>query len=206
MLPARSKQTPTSAPSSQTPSRRRGSDPLEAERYNVEILRGVYLMSPRPAAPHARAAGNLHFVLSSVFDRPGRGGGSGPGGLWWILFEPELPIANGDLLIPDLAAWRREKLPALPRSGPLRVMPDWVCEVLSPSTERNDRQVKLSLYHAAGVEHVWLLDPLDQRLERYVRGSSAYDAPCIDAGDVVIHAPPFEQGPLDLAEIWPIVT
>lgn len=204
MLPARSNKTPTPAPSSQTPgNRRRLPDLLEQERWNVEILRGVRLMSPRPAAPHAAVAFALSSLLGPEFVRR-RGGGSG-NGTWWILFEPELPVSGGDLLIPDLAGWRRERLPTLPRSGALQVMPDWVCEVLSPSTERNDRQVKLPIYHAAGVEHVWLIDPLERRLERFARGAEAFEAVSVDEGDVTVHAAPFETLPLDLSEIWPLV-
>lgn len=114
-------------------------------------------------------------------------------------------MGGGDLLIPDLAGWRRERLPTLPRAGALRVLPDWVCEVLSPSTERNDRQVKLPLYHAAGVEHVWLLDPLERRLERFTRGEEAFVAAALDEGDVTVHAAPFEALALDLGELWPLV-
>lgn len=201
MVPARSNRTPTAAPSSQTPTgRRRFPDPLEQERWNVEILRGVRLMSPRPAPPHAALSFGLAAALGPRFGRPSGGGPDGEA--WWLLFEPELPMAGGDLLIPDLAGWRRERMPALPRSGALRVAPDWVCEVLSPSTERNDRQVKLPIYYAAGVEHVWLLDPIEQRLERFTRGAQAFEPAAIDSGNVVVRAAPFEALELDLGTLW----
>lgn len=111
-------------------------------------------------------------------------------------------MPDGDLLIPDLAGWREVRLPALPRSGPIPVKPDWVCEILSRSTRRNDRRVKLPIYFAAGIEHVWLVDPLSQRLERFKRGADSYQAVAVDTGDVSIHAAPFAGFALDLSEIW----
>ncbi|HEY5955903.1 MAG TPA: Uma2 family endonuclease, partial [Polyangiaceae bacterium] len=125
----------------------------------AELINGQLITSPRPAPPHALAATSLSGELHGPFDR-GRGG---PGG-WVILYEPELHL-NGDALVPDLAGWRRERMPVLPPTSAFELAPDWVCEVLSPSTAAIDRTAKVPIYAREAVSHVWLIDPLAQTLE-----------------------------------------
>ena len=98
----------------------------------AEIGDGVLHVQPRPAPRHALAGSALGAVLMGPFGM-GRGG---PGG-WWILDEPELHFGD-DVLVPDLAGWRRERMPELPDAAYFTLAPDWVCEVLSPSTRRID--------------------------------------------------------------------
>src|SRR5437667_2870051 len=127
----------------------------------AEIIDGELYTSPRPAPRHADASSGLGAVLRGPFDR-GRGG---PGG-WRILDEPELHLGR-DVVVPDIAGWRRERLPALPEAAFFTVAPDWVCEILSPSTERTDRRRKLSIYARKRVAHAWLVNPTLRMLEAF---------------------------------------
>jgi len=126
-----------------------------------EIIAGELIVSPRPASPHALATSTLAMELGSPFQR-GRGG---PGG-WWILVEPELHLGE-DVLIPDLAGWRVERMPVMPDVAAFTLAPDWVCEVVSPSTGALDRIRKMPLYAKAGVRDAWLVDPLARFLESF---------------------------------------
>jgi Uma2 family endonuclease len=119
----------------------------------AEILDGDLYTTPRPAPRHADASSGSGAALRGPFDR-GRGG---PGG-WRILDEPEWHLAS-DVLVPDLAGWRRERLPRLPEEAFFSLAPDWICEVLSPATAAIDRVKKLSIYGREGVPHAWLVDP-----------------------------------------------
>ena len=134
-------------------------DVLSAPENKVaEILDGELFLSPRPAPRHAVACSSLNGALVPFVD-----GQKGPGG-WWILFEPELHFGE-DVVVPDLGGWRRERLPAIPDTAFFSLAPDWVCEVLSPSTERIDRGRKLRIYAGAGVAHAWFVNPVERTLE-----------------------------------------
>ena len=125
----------------------------------AEIVDGELYASPRPAPRHADASSTLGGLLHAPFDR-GRGG---PGG-WRVLDEPELHLGR-DILVPDLAGWRRERLPSLPEEAYFSVAPDWICEVVSPSTAALDRVKKLTVYGRERVQHAWLIDPVAQTVE-----------------------------------------
>ncbi|MCU1349607.1 MAG: uncharacterized protein JWO56_2637, partial [Acidobacteria bacterium] len=123
----------------------------------AELIDGELYVSPRPRAVHGHAAAVLGAGLMPPFHF-GRGG---PGG-WWILDEPEIhfgPRIDKQVTVPDLAGWRRERMPELPDDHRFRVVPDWVCEIASPSTGRLDRVVKMPLYAKHGVAHAWIIDP-----------------------------------------------
>ena len=109
----------------------------------AELIEGDLVVSPRPASPHARSATVLGADLIGSFDGA-PGAPSKPGG-WWFLFEPELHL-GGNVLVPDVAAWRRERMPVLPNTAAFRQAPDWVCEVVSPSTVAVDRGRKMTIY------------------------------------------------------------
>jgi Uma2 family endonuclease len=175
-------------------------DVLAAPEHKVaEIIEGELVLSPRPALPHAEATAALMSELGPPFRR-GRGG---PGG-WIILIEPELHLGE-DVLVPDLAGWRRETLAAVPREAHLEIRPDWLCEVLSPSSERCDRGAKVRLYAAAGVINAWLVNPLQQTLE-ILRLSPAKPAEwtslAVFTDDAKVRAEPFESFELELAVLW----
>ena len=162
----------------------------------AEILDGELFTSPRPAPRHARAASSLGGELYAPFDR-GRGG---PGG-WIILDEPELHLSS-DALVPDLGGWRRERMPVLPEVTAFELAPDWVCEVLSPSTAPLDRTRKLPIYARERVGHVWLVDPALKTLEALRLDGSGYRILSAWHGDAIVQAEPFEEHALHLEDLW----
>ncbi len=162
----------------------------------AEILDGELHTSPRPAPRHAVASSGLGTDLGGPFDR-GRGG---PGG-WWILAEPELHLGD-DVLVPDLAGWRRTRLPEMPAEAFFRLAPDWVCETLSPSTERIDRGKKLAIYARESVAHLWLLNPIAETLEAYRLEQGRWLLLVTHAGDVTARIEPFEAAELELWRLW----
>jgi Uma2 family endonuclease len=161
-----------------------------------EILGGTLVTHPRPAAPHAVAASALGGELHSPFGR-GRGG---PGG-WVILDEPELHLAD-DVVVPELAGWRRERMPEIPDCAAFELPPDWVCEVLSPSTSTIDRVTKLPIYAHAGVSHAWLVDPLEKTLEVFRREGAFWLLLEAHRDDAVVRAEPFDAIELELSALW----
>jgi Uma2 family endonuclease len=166
---------------------------------SAEIIHGTLYVMPRPAPRYARAASALQGDLYGPFDR-GRGG---PGG-WWILFEPELQLVPKEPIVPDIAGWRVERMAQLPESSSFELAPDWVCEVLSPGTVRIDREEKLPYYASHRVPHVWLVDPIDQRLEVHVLDvdEPRWSEVRVYHGDAPVRAAPFEAIELDLASLW----
>ena len=163
----------------------------------AEIVDGELHTSPRPAPRHAVTSTVLGSSLNPAFQK-GRGG---PGG-WWILFEPELHLGP-DILVPDLAGWRRERLPVISDKPPyFTVAPDWVSEVLSPSTYRLDRVKKLRIYGWEGVKHAWLLHPGERTLEVLRLQSSRWTIVATHADDAVVRAEPFEAVEIDLLPLW----
>jgi hypothetical protein len=162
-----------------------------------EIVDGEVVVSPRPAMPHAGSATTLGATLLPPFQF---GDGGGPGG-WRIFFEPELHL-NEDVLVPDLAGWRRERMPNAPTDAFVTLAPDWVCEVISPSTSRHDRTKKLPIYARAGVPHLWLLDPLAQTLEVYRLDAGHWVLLAAHGGEETVRAVPFESVAIDLRRLW----
>jgi hypothetical protein len=161
-----------------------------------EILAGELHVSPRPALPHALAGAALGACVGSPF---GFGIG-GPGG-WWILDEPELHL-GGDVLVPDLAGWRRERLPKIENVVGFTLRPDWVCEILSPSTQIRDRAIKLGIYAREGVPHAWLVDPLARLLEVYGLHDGRWLLLGVHQGLEKVRAEPFEAVELSLGLLW----
>lgn len=171
---------------------------LEALPDNVigEIVAGTLYASPRPTMPHALVTSQLGIELGGPFNQ-GRGG---PGG-WFVLDEPELHLGE-DVLVPDLAGWRRERMPHVPRTAACTLAPDWVCEVLSPSTKALDRAAKLPAYAREGVRHVWLVDPEARTLEVFRLEGELYTLLVTHAGPARVRAEPFDAIELDLALLW----
>ncbi len=162
-----------------------------------QILFGVLYTSPRPAPKHAQAATTLGEELGPPFKR-GRGG---PGG-WLILYEPEVHL-NRHIVVPDLAGWRRETMPEMPVDKAYFVLaPDWVCEVLSPSTSAIDRGDKLKIYAAEKVAHVWFVDPEALTLEVLVLDGASYRVAEVYAANAKVRAVPFDAIELDVGLLW----
>lgn len=163
-----------------------------------EILDGTLVVSPRPATRHAWASSQLGVDLGSAFMR-GRGG---PGG-WIILDEPELHLGpEPDVLVPDLAGWREERMPDLPDAAFLTLPPDWVGEVLSPSTESHDRAGKLPIYARERVGHVWLLNPGPGTLEVLRLEPPTWRLVSVHRGHERVRAEPFDALELDLSLLF----
>jgi Uma2 family endonuclease len=161
----------------------------------AEIVDGELHASPRPAPPHARAGSSLS-VLVGPFDH----GIGGPGG-WWILYEPELHFGD-DVLVPDWAGWRRTRMPSLPETAYFPLVPDWVCEIVSPSTASLDRRRKLTIYARERVAHAWLIDPLAQTLEVLRLESKRWTILATYGGADVVRVEPFADIELPLASLW----
>ncbi len=167
------------------------------ENLVAEIIDGDLLTSPRPAARHAVATTALGADLHKAF---GRGNGDGPGG-WVILHEPELHIV-GQVMVPDIAGWRRERMPEVPDVAFFELAPDWVCEALSPSTAAMDRTRKMHHYARAQVRHVWLLDPGPKTLEVFRLDGEGWRVVMSVAGPVKVRAEPFDAVEIDLKHVW----
>jgi Uma2 family endonuclease len=165
------------------------------EHFVAEMFDGELYASPRPAYPHSRAGGVLHAKLGDAFDF-----GDGPCD-WFLYIEPELHFGK-DVLVPDIAGWRRERLPSLPKDAYLTLAPDWVCEVLSPSTEFIDRGKKLRIYAREGVAHAWFVDPLDRSLEVLVLQAGSLRQTERHQGNVRVRAQPFDALELELRALW----
>jgi Uma2 family endonuclease len=181
------------------PAKRRATyDDLAALPPNVvgELIHGVLHVQPRPAPRHARAASSIGGALVGPLDR----GVGGPGG-WIILDEPELHL-DADILVPDVAAWRRERMPELPDAAAFELAPDWICEVLSPLTAAKDRADKMPLYAERGVGHAWLVDPLTRTLEVYRREGSRWLLLITHRDDAPARIEPFEAIEFPVAWLW----
>ncbi|MCP4287478.1 MAG: Uma2 family endonuclease [Gammaproteobacteria bacterium] len=163
----------------------------------AEIIYGQLHTHPRPAPKHVLAYSSLGDELSGPFFK-GRGG---PGG-WWILDEPELHL-DSHVLVPDIAGWRRKRMPTLPETAWFELSPDWVCEILSPSTARIDRVEKLPIYADQGVEHVWLVDPDLRTLEAFENRGGQWLMIAALENDNPVSVPPFDAITFDLSVLWP---
>jgi Uma2 family endonuclease len=161
-----------------------------------EIINGRVVAHPRPAPKHAVAYSSLGYELQGPFDK-GRGG---PGG-WWIIDEPEIHI-GGDVLVPDIAGWQRERMPKLPETAWFDLAPDWLCEILSLSTARVDRVEKLPIYARWGVRHVWLVDPDLRTLEAFENLNGRWVLAATLKDDDAVSLPPFGAISFSLGGLW----
>jgi Uma2 family endonuclease len=168
---------------------------LPANRVG-EIVQGTLYSHPRPASKHALSSSMLTATLGTRFHQ----GDGGPGG-WWILDEPELHLGE-NVLVPDLAGWRRERMPVFPDVAWFELAPDWLCEILSPGTARLDRTRKMPLYAAAGVQHVWLIDPEPRTLEAYENHQGRWTLIATHADQEQVRVPPFDAVTLELSGLW----
>ncbi|MDE0409348.1 MAG: Uma2 family endonuclease [Alphaproteobacteria bacterium] len=173
-------------------------DVLDAPAHMVaEIVEGALHLQPRPAGRHTLAGSSLGVEIGGPFQR-GRGG---PGG-WWILDEPELHFGE-DILVPDLAGWRRERMPTVPDDAWFTLAPDWVCEILSPSTRKFDLEEKRPIYAREGIGHLWLVDPSARTLEAFALSGGAWSAAGSASEAEPVSFPPFEAVSFPLDALWP---
>jgi Uma2 family endonuclease len=162
----------------------------------AEIVGGELHASPRPAPPHTEAGAVVGGRLVPPFHE-GRGG---PGG-WRIVYEPEIHL-GADIVVPDWAGWRRTRLPRRPETAYYGIAPDWVCEILSPSTASIDRVQKLAIYAREGVSHAWLIDPLAHTLEVLRLEHGRWTILGTHAGTEIVRAEPFAEIEIELPSLW----
>jgi Uma2 family endonuclease len=168
----------------------------ESER--VELIRGTLVQKAAPTAEHGTAQSHIVAGVIGAFDR--RPSGRWPGG-WWILTEADVQIGT-ELFRPDIAGWRRDRCPERPHGRPIAIRPDWICEILSPSTENVDRVDKMQSYYNAGLPHYWLADPIEQVLEVYRRTELAYALVLTAKAGQTIRPEPFEAVVLRVDELF----
>ena len=173
-------------------------DVLDAPPNMVaEIIRGALHLQPRPASPHAFAGSALGMKIGGPFQFDS----DGPGG-WWILDKPELHLGE-EIVVPDLAGWRRERMPRFPRVPYFTQVPDWVCEVLSPSTRNRDRIDKRDIYGEHGAMWMWLVDPDDRTIEAFEHRPDGWLLLRMLDGDAEVRLPPFDAVGFPLTALWP---
>lgn len=172
-------------------------DVLKAPAHMVaEVIDGVLYTFPRPAIAHTRAGSALGMWLGPPFDH----GQGGPGG-WWILDEPELHLGE-QILVPDVAGWRRERVPELPDAAYWTLAPDWLCEVLSPSTRATDLGAKSRIYAREGIPHMWMIDPQEHSLEAFELYEGSWRSLARLIGNESVSLPPFEAVSFPLGDLW----
>ncbi len=168
------------------------------EHVTGEIIGGRLYTQPRPAGPHAMSNSTLVMDLGGAFQR----GKGGPGG-WWIINEPEIHFAHDEeVCVPDIAGWRKERMPKIPRGHRFKVVPDWVCEVLSPSTAKKDRVVKMPVYAQYGVGFLWLVDPLEKTLEAFELREGCWTVIGLYQDNATVNLAPFKELTLSLGDLW----
>jgi Uma2 family endonuclease len=162
----------------------------------AEIVDGELHATPRPAPRHSVAGSSVGMLIGGPYHH-GRGG---PGG-WWILDEPELHLGR-DVLVPDIAGWRRSRMPAVPETAYFTIPPDWICEILSPSTVPFDRVKKLGVYARELVAFAWLVDPIARTLEVLQLEAGRWVLLAAHAGSEIVRVEPFVETELPLASLW----
>ncbi len=162
-----------------------------------EIIEGVLYTQPRPRGRHTLVSSALGYHLFGPF----HGGTGGPGG-WWILDEPGIELPNSPEVAPDIAGWRRERLPEVPGDGPITVVPDWVCEILSPSNQKYDRRVKFPFYAKVGVAYLWVVNPPERTVEIKKLINGRFTDIAVFADDEILRAEPFDAVEIPLAPLW----
>jgi Uma2 family endonuclease len=167
------------------------------ENLTGEIIAGELIATPKPAPRHAYVT----TVLGAEIEPPYHRGRSGPGG-WVFLAETEVQLGE-DTVVPDLAGWKKERFPARIETNWIPVAPDWVCEVLSPSTFRNDKVIKMPLYARHGVGYAWLIDPAAMTLDVFRLGSEGgWSLLASFAENDRVRAEPFREIEISLEDLW----
>ena len=174
---------------------------LEALPKNMtgEIINSRLIAMPRPSGPHCQASSLLG---ASVLFPYQQGLYGGPGG-WWIVDEPEVHfIRDIEVTVPDIAGWRKERMPRQPRTHRYEIVPDWICEIASPSTAKLDRSEKMPLYAKYGVKHLWLVDPLLKILEAYELLNGCWLNVKTFKDNDVVSVVPFQEITIQLNDLW----
>ena len=173
------------------------SELLDAVRLSAKgsLARASAARYDTPVIARARQTATYHDLCALPANLIGEIGG------WVIVDEPELHLGE-DIVVPDLTGWRRERMPQMPATASTTLAPDWLCEVLSPSTQKLDRGEKLPLYARERLAHVWLVDPLEQSLEVLRLDGETFRIVATFTADAKVRAEPFDAIELDLAVLW----
>ena len=174
-------------------------DVLDAPPHKTaEIIDGALYISPHPDTRHCRVISKLGPKLDPYDEDPGNRGG--PGG-WWITDRPEIHLGE-DILVPDIAGWQRRRMPKYPDGAFCAIAPDWVCEVLSPSTRKNDLGRKRHIYAREGVAWLWFIDPETRTLEALELKNDIWTVLDILTDDAPVSLPPFTEISFPLNALW----
>jgi Uma2 family endonuclease len=163
-----------------------------------EIIEGVLYTMTKPRMRHQRTGLEIGSGLLGPFDH----GFGGPGG-WWIVTEPGIELPNTPEISPDVAGWRRERMPEMPVDEPIRLVPDWVCEILSPTTRRHDMLHKQPYYAKIGVPIMWLVDIEARVLTVHRLESSHWVTIGTYSDEIEARIAPFDAVPLNVTRWWP---
>jgi len=161
-----------------------------------QIISGELFAMPRPSPRHANSASVLTILIGKTFAVKN----GGPGG-WVILYEPEIQLGS-HTLVPDIAGWKKERLPELPETNWIAVPPDWICEVLSPGTARIDRKKKMPIYAQFGVPYLWLVDPIEKTMEIFKLNAGNWVLMSVYSEDDLVRAEPFQEIEIPLDSLW----
>ncbi|HVK77920.1 MAG TPA: Uma2 family endonuclease [Kofleriaceae bacterium] len=186
-----------------TPAHRPKATVADLEAYqgthHAELIGGTIVEKALPGGDHALAQAEIILQVAGAFHR-GRGGGQ-PGG-WWILPEMAVELGPDEVYLPDIAGWRRERVPERPRGTRTRIVPDWVCEVLSDSNARNDLVDKLRVYQRREVGHYWIVDPMSETLTVYRLQHGEYTLALTAKRGERVRAEPFAEIELDVGALF----
>lgn len=164
-----------------------------------EVLGGEVFEKAAGDGDHAGTQAGMAITLGGPFNR--RSGSNPPGG-WWFLTEPDVQFEPHEVLRPDIAGWRRARCPERPSGFPMLVAPDWVCEVLSPSTAARDIGHKRTVYHRFGVEWYWLVHPRDHIVTVLRRGERDYEIAGTCGAEGRVRLPPFDAVEVEAARLF----
>ena len=167
------------------------------ENMTGEIINGELVVTPRPSRKHTSATSSLGYKIGPPYQF---GEGGGPGG-WVIIIEPEIGLGE-DILVPDLAGWKVERYPEEEPHNWISVVPDWICEVLSPSSLKRDRMDKMPIYARHGVAYFWLIDPIARTLDVFRLENGRWVVSGLYVEDVKVRAEPFAEIEINLHDIW----
>ena len=180
------------------PTRATYADILSAPPHLIaEIIGGRLVTHPRPAPKHVVGTSRLGLVIGHAYDWKISKRSDG----WWILDEPEIHLGDA-VVAPDLAGWRHERMPGVPATAWFDLAPDWICEVISPSTARYNKGEKRDLYAARGVEHLWHIDPAPRLLEVFELSDGKWVLLKTYRDEDSVTAPPFTDAPFSLGLLW----
>lgn len=170
----------------------------EEERFH-ELVAGELIQKAAPTGEHGDAQAGVVGAVRPAFQR--KPGGGGPGG-WWIATEVEVLLETREVVRPDVLGWRRERCPERPTGTPVKLRPDWICEVVSPGNAKDDTIKKLRLYHHAAVPHYWIVDPRDATLTVMRWSEDGYVTIMRAERGEVVRAEPFDAVELAVGTLF----